>query len=289
MLHADCIFMFLTTYAPSTPSRRNSSALQEWYLSTKKFRQLVIGSINKSGRCSNGRIVTFSKGSRKYKKVFRRINYSFLGLFVTAVIYEFQKNPLKNSTVALLCNSLGCWFYAPHTSTMVYLGYIRAATSVSSSSFFDFRWPTHLRHFQLYSRVCWLTQSPGGYVRYLRSAGVSGLVLSTRFLKRWAVVLMPSGSIKLFWNRVCGYSGWVMHEQGGLFYLNKAGAYVNAGVKPRVRGTVRNSNDHPNGGRNRSLLCSKTPWGYPAKKSRFPAAKTKMKALAKRMLDDAVT
>lgn len=78
-----------------------------------------------------------------------------------------------------------------------------------------------------------------------------------------------------------------MCERGGLAYHNKAGAGVNVGVKARVRGTVKNANDHPNGGRNRSLLCSRTPWGYPAKKSRFPSTKTKMKTLAKRLVAEA--
>jgi ribosomal protein L2 len=69
---------------------------------------------------------------------------------------------------------------------------------------------------------------------------------------------------------------------------HKAGQFKNRGIKPLVRGTVKNANDHPNGGRNRSLLCSKTPWGYTTKKSRFPASKTKMKTLAKRLVAAAI-
>jgi large subunit ribosomal protein L2 len=54
------------------------------------------------------------------------------------------------------------------------------------------------------------------------------------------------------------------------------------GQKPSVRGTAKNANDHPNGGRTRALKLSQTPWARPAKKSRKPRLVVRLKALAKR-------
>ena len=72
------------------------------------------------------------------------------------------------------------------------------------------------------------------------------------------------------------------HAAQGRLVVRKAGSAVNAGKSPRVRGTVKNANDHPNGGRCRSLRLSRTPWGYTAKRSRTPRLKTKLKPLDKR-------
>jgi large subunit ribosomal protein L2 len=54
------------------------------------------------------------------------------------------------------------------------------------------------------------------------------------------------------------------------------------GQKPIVRGTAKNPNDHPNGGRTRALKLPQTPWARPAKKSRRPRLIVRLKVLAKR-------
>jgi ribosomal protein L2 len=72
-------------------------------------------------------------------------------------------------------------------------------------------------------------------------------------------VLMPSGAIKLFQNQNYANHGWLAPEALSSIYRNKAGYSVNIGIKARVRGTVKNANDHPNGGRNRAVKCSRTP------------------------------
>jgi ribosomal protein L2 len=128
--------MFLVSHLPITPSKRNSSTIQEWYLRTSKLRKLSVGFKSKTGRGASGRIVLFSKGSRCAKKVHRLMHCSFSGMFAASVIYEFQKNPLKNSTLALLCNSMGCWFYTPHISNMLQLGYTKLATAHIGIDFF---------------------------------------------------------------------------------------------------------------------------------------------------------
>jgi hypothetical protein len=49
-----------------------------------------------------------------------------------------------------------------------------------------------------------------------------------------------------------------------------------------VRGTAKNPNDHPHGGRTRAIRYPLTPWGRTAKKSRAPRQTPRLKALRKR-------
>jgi hypothetical protein len=86
-------------------------------------------------------------------------------------------------------------------------GYLRILTAARSATFYGWQWPTQLRHFTLYSRVCYLGRLHAQPIQFLRAAGAAGLVLSTTFYKKWAIVLMPSGLIKIFWNQIYAHSG----------------------------------------------------------------------------------
>lgn len=82
---------------------------------------------------------------------------------------------------------------------------------------------------------------------------------------------MPSHKLKIlpalanfFTNAACSVNA------GPARYMGAAGRARRVGKYPTVRGTVKNSCDHPNGGRSRALRLSRTPWATPAKKPRKP-------------------
>jgi hypothetical protein len=72
---------------------------------------------------------------------------------------------------------------------MVYLGYFRVYSPKHTLGFYNQHWPMQVCHFRLHSYVCYIGNSSGSIiggdrgVRFLRSAGVSGLILSTTFYK----------------------------------------------------------------------------------------------------------
>jgi hypothetical protein len=92
---------------------------------------------------------------------------------------------------------------------MVYLGYFRVYSPKHTLGFYNQHWPMQVRHFRLHSYVCYIGNNGegGGGVRFLRSAGVSGLILSTTFYKLWSLILMPSGAIKVFFSKVYAHGG----------------------------------------------------------------------------------
>ncbi len=104
----------------------------------------------------------------------------------------------------------------------------------------------------------------------MRSNFSVAILLSCVFFFNLALILLPSKKFKLFVNNKTyafqGYVSSLLNDRGFLF--KNAGLCRNLGKKAIVRGTVKNTCDHPNGGKRRALRCSYTPWGLVAKKSR---------------------
>lgn len=103
-----CGIMFLVTYRPTTPSLRYTLAITPWYLHFSRHKRLAIGFQAAVGRGSFGQQTVMSKKSFKFRRIFRVLGNTVAGLFVTALICEYQKDPLRSSMLALVCNSFGC-------------------------------------------------------------------------------------------------------------------------------------------------------------------------------------
>jgi ribosomal protein L2 len=69
---------------------------------------LSVGFQSSTGRGTSGQQTVMSKGSVKMRRVFRIINNKASGLFVTTMICEYQKDPLRSGMLALVYNSFGC-------------------------------------------------------------------------------------------------------------------------------------------------------------------------------------
>jgi len=276
--------MFLISRT-SVQSSGRSTRLHSWYLSSIfRFKQLISGFQKKKGRSSStGRRLILSKGTNLYRNVYYRVS-SGIGLLITSLIVEYHRSTPKNSILALFCNALGCWFYFLATSAMDIFSYYRIiiVDNIQTSVFFlEWQWPTLLVNFPPHSSVCLLGQSINTYsmfnklnykIRFVKAIGSSALVLSTQFFVTWALLIFPSKKFKIINPAVTVANFGVVGLQSAAgIRQTKAGARrLLHGFSPIVRGTVKNANDHPNGGRSRALRCSRTPWGQIAKKSRKP-------------------
>ena len=85
---------------------------------------------------------------------------------------------------------------------------------------------------------------------------------------KYATVKLPSGEMRLLpieCRATIGQVGNLDHE---LVHIGKAGRTRHMGIRPTVRGSVMNPNDHPHGGGERSAPIGRpspmTPWGKPA-------------------------
>ena len=163
---------------------------------------------------------------------------------------------------AILRSSLGFWLNVPVLSNAKELFFFRALSSsvsfnqaVSTPSHW---WPP-LAHVYPYAKVCNLAKGREGKPRYALATGVTCLVLASKVYEHYALVRLPSQKLCLVENAQYALVGCKQGVSLGLLKNTKAGFWKNLGQAPVVRGTVKNPNDHPNGGRTRALKYPRTP------------------------------
>ncbi len=109
--------------------------------------------------------------------------------------------------------------------------------------------------------------SPGRGGQIARSAGASAQILGRE--EKYVLVRLQSGEVRKILGTCRATIGTVGNESWELVNLGKAGRVRHMGVKPTVRGSVMNPNDHPHGGgEGRTPIGRKspmTPWGKKAR------------------------
>jgi large subunit ribosomal protein L2 len=111
-----------------------------------------------------------------------------------------------------------------------------------------------------------IEMKPGAGGKLVRSAGNVAQLMAKE--GKYATLRLPSGEMRLVpigCRATLGQVGNLEHE---LINLGKAGRMRNMGIRPTVRGSVMNPNDHPHGGgEGKSPIGHPgpmTPWGKPA-------------------------
>ena len=107
---------------------------------------------------------------------------------------------------------------------------------------------------------------PGKGGQLVRAAGNSAQVMAKE--GKYATLRLPSGEMRMvpiICRATIGQLGNIDHE---LVNIGKAGRTRNMGIRPTVRGSVMNPNDHPHGGGEGKAGIGRpgpsTPWGKPA-------------------------
>ncbi|MGN1235512.1 MAG: 50S ribosomal protein L2, partial [Christensenellaceae bacterium] len=107
---------------------------------------------------------------------------------------------------------------------------------------------------------------PGRGGQIARVAGIAAQIMAKE--GKYATLRLPSGEMRyipLGCKATIGQVGNVEHE---IVHLGKAGKTRYLGVRPTVRGSVMNPNDHPHGGGEGKSPVGHagplTPWGKPA-------------------------
>lgn len=215
-----------------------------------------------------------SRGKLVHKQLFLSLNRSFTGFFIILLVYDIYVLSFRARYIIFSClyGVFGYWFYFWYTSVFTYLGYLMKPDSIyfkmqefSLKSLFCFT--TLLMH-SPYSSICLLGTLQNNTIKFVRSPGSFGILLSPRLILSYSLILLPSKKLKLFFMQTLAMLGRVMSIGVYSKLSSKAGFYKNRGCRPITRGTVKNANDHPNGGRRRSLSPSHTKWGFIAKNNK---------------------
>ena len=254
--------MGLKRYKPYTPSRRHmtSSSFEEI---TKKEpeKSLVVHIKKNSGRNNQGRITTRHRGGGAKKK-YRIIDFKRNKDGIVAKVAGIEYDPNRTANIALLHYADGekRYILAP-------IG-LKVGDKLMNGETAEIRVGNTLsmKDMPVGTQIHNIEMKPGAGGQLVRSAGNSAQLMAKE--GKFATVRLPSGEMRLLpilCRATVGQIGNADHE---LITIGKAGRKRHMGIRPTVRGSVMNPNDHPHGGgEGRSPIgrsAPSTPWGKPA-------------------------
>ena len=255
--------MAIKSFKPYTPSRRNMtvSAFDGVDKKAKPVRSLLDSVKKNSGRNSYGRITVRHRGGGNKRK-YRIIDFKRDKMDMPATVQRIEYDPNRSAFIALVKYEDGELRYI-----LAPVG-IKAGDVVVSSAAADIK-PgnclpianipvgTVIHNIELY---------PGRGAQLVRSAGAAAQLMAKE--GELAQVRLPSGEVRYIRTNctaVIGQVGNLDHEN---VHIGKAGRKRHMGIRPTVRGSVMNPNDHPHGGGEGKSPVGRpgpvTPWGKPA-------------------------
>ncbi len=254
--------MAIKKYKPTTPGRRGMSGLTFSEITTNKPEKSLTESFNKSGgRNNNGRITTRHIGGG-HKRLYRIIDFKRNKDNIPAKVATIEYDPNRTANIALLNYADGekRYILAPKGLTVgqtVVSGDTADIKVGNACQMQNMPEGTFIHNVEL---------KPGKGGQLARSAGVSAQILGIE--DRYVTVRLASGEVRKILGNCRATIGTVGNEDYSLLNLGKAGRTRWMGVRPTVRGSVMNPNDHPHGGgEGRTPIGRKspmTPWGKKA-------------------------
>ena len=254
--------MAIKTFNPTTPSRRNMTVLSYKGLSKVKPEKSLLEKVKKTaGRNSYGRITVRHIGGGNKKK-YRIIDFKRQKLDVYAEVKTLEYDPNRSANIALVQYEDGekAYILAPQglTDGMTVQNGAGAEVRVGNClPLSEIPVGTQVHNIELY---------PGKGGQLVRSAGNSAQLMAKE--GKYATLRLPSGEMRMVPIICRATIGVVGNGDHNLINLGKAGRKRHMGIRPTVRGSVMNPNDHPHGGGEGRAPVGRpspmTPWGKPA-------------------------
>ena len=255
--------MGIKTFNPYTPSRRHmtGSDFAEITKSTP-MKSLIAKKKKTAGRNNQGKITVRHHGGgakQKYRIIdFKRNAKDGIPATVKAIEYD----PNRTANIALICYADGVYAYilAPNG--------LQVGMTVMSGAEAEIRVGNclPLSEIPVGTQVHNIELYPGKGGQLARSAGNSAQLMAKE--GKYATLRLPSGEMRMVpiaGRATIGQVGNTDHE---LINIGKAGRKRHMGIRPTVRGSVMNPNDHPHGGGEGRAPIGRsgpmTPWGKPA-------------------------
>ena len=254
--------MGIKSYNPYTPSRRNmtGSDFSEITKSTPE-KSLLASKKKTAGRNNQGKITVRHHGGGNRQK-YRLIDFKRNKEGVPAKVIGIEYDPNRTANIALICYADGekAYILAPQglTDGMTVMNGAEAEIRVGNClPLSAIPVGTQVHNIELY---------PGKGGQMVRSAGNSAQLMAKE--GKYATLRLPSGEMRMV-PIVCRATiGVVGNGDHNLINLGKAGRKRHMGIRPTVRGSVMNPNDHPHGGGEGRAPVGRpspmTPWCKPA-------------------------
>ena len=254
--------MGIRTYNPYTPSRRHmtGSDFSEITKSTPE-KSLTVSKNSKAGRNAQGKITVRHRGGGAKRK-YRIIDFKRYKDGIPATVKSIEYDPNRTANIALICYADGqkAYIIAPNGLQVgaVLMNGPEAEIKLGNC--------LPLAQIPVGTMVHNVELHPGKGGQLVRSAGNAAQLMAKE--GKYATLRLPSGEMRLVPIQARATVGQVGNIDHELINIGKAGRKRHMGIRPTVRGSVMNPNDHPHGGGEGRATIGRsgpmTPWGKPA-------------------------
>ena len=254
--------MAIKKFKPTSPALREMTVFISDEVTTNQPEKSLLVPLKKnSGRNVHGKITVRHRGGGNRRK-YRIIDFKRNKDGIPAKVATIEYDPNRTANIALLNYADGekRYILAP-------VG-IKVGDTLLSGPEADIK-PGNalaLKNMPVGTVVHNIELKAGKGAQLVRSAGVSAQLMDKEGNK--ALLRLPSGEMRYVSIECKATIGQVGNVEHANETIGKAGRKRHMGIRPTVRGSVMNPNDHPHGGgEGRSPIgrpSPVTPWGKPA-------------------------
>ncbi|MFR7986528.1 50S ribosomal protein L2 [Zhenpiania hominis] len=254
--------MAIRKYNPTTPGLRGMTVSTfEEITSTTPEKSLTVTLKKHAGRNSRGKITVRHRGGG-YRPKYRIIDFKRNKDGIPGTVKTIEYDPNRSANIALISYADGekRYIIAPEKLVVgdVIVSGPEADIKVGNA--------LPLANIPVGTIIHNIEMKPGKGGQMVRSAG-NGAQLMAKEGKE-AQVRLPSGEVRKIRLECRATIGEVGNADHANIQIGKAGRKRHMGIRPTVRGSVMNPNDHPHGGGEGKAGIGRvspvTPWGKPA-------------------------
>ncbi|MGI6152281.1 MAG: 50S ribosomal protein L2 [Christensenellaceae bacterium] len=253
--------MSVIKYNPTSPGRRFMSVLGYEEITTNKPEKSLLRTLKKSGgRNVHGRITVRHIGGGAKRK-YRIIDFKRDKDGIPAKIATIEYDPNRTANIALLHYKDGekRYILAPNGITVGDIIMSGPEADIKPGN------ALMLSDIPVGTMIHNIEMKPGKGAQLVRSAGNAAQLMAKE--GKNAQVRLPSGEVRIIPVNAKATIGQVGNLDNENINIGKAGRKRHMGVRPTVRGSVMNPNDHPHGGGEGKSPIGRpgpvTPWGKP--------------------------
>ena len=254
--------MAIRSYKPTTNARRLMSSLVNEDLTKDAPCKSLLVSLNKNGGRNNQGKITVRHHGGGAKRKYRLIDFKRNKRDIPGKVATIEYDPNRSANIALINYADGekRYILAPKD--------LKVGMTIEAGEKADIKVGNALplNIIPVGTVVHNIELKPGKGGELARSAGASAQILGRE--GAYVMLRLSSGEQRKVLGTCYATVGVVGNEDYELVKVGKAGRTRHMGIKPTVRGSVMNPNDHPHGGgEGRAPVGRKgpvTPWGKPA-------------------------
>ena len=254
--------MAIRVLKSNTNGQRNSSYLNSSEITkTTPEKSLVVTKKKTDGRNNQGKITVRHRGGG-VKRKYRLIDFKRVKDGITAIVSSIEYDPNRSSNIALISYKDGekAYILAPKG--------LQVGDIIESGENVDIKVGNTLpiANIPVGTVIHNVELKPGKGGQLVRSAGTGAQILGRE--DKYVLIRLSSGETRKILGTCRATVGTIGNEDYSLVKVGTAGRTRHVGIKPTVRGSVMNPNDHPHGGGEGRAPIGRsgpmTPWGKPA-------------------------